>query len=53
MWRVVLPAKIDEDWVIHFEKMLYDNTQFILLLSVCKINPDNYFKQKLNKQLSF
>jgi hypothetical protein len=25
---------IDEDWVIpHFEKMLYDNTQFILLLS--------------------
>ena len=42
---------IDEDWIIpHFEKMLYDNTQFIILLSkYCKINPDNYFKDKLLK----
>ena len=46
---------VDEDWVIpHFEKMLYDNTQFILLLSkYCKINPDNYFKQKLEQTVEF
>ena len=38
---------VDEDWTVpHFEKMLYDNTQFILLLSkYCKINSDNYFKK--------
>ena len=46
---------IDEDWIIpHFEKMLYDNTQFIILLSkYCKINPDNYFKDKLAQTLDF
>ena len=46
---------VDEDWVIpHFEKMLYDNTQFILLLSkFCKINSDNYFKEKLEKTIEF
>ena len=46
---------VDEDWVIpHFEKMLYDNTQFILLLSkYCKINPDNYFKEKLEQTVEF
>ena len=46
---------VDEDWVIpHFEKMLYDNSQFILLLSkYCKINPSNYFKEKLEQTVEF
>ena len=46
---------VDEDWVIpHFEKMLYDNTQFILLLSkYCKINKDQYFKEKLEQTIEF
>ena len=46
---------VDEDWIIpHFEKMLYDNTQFILLLSkYCKINSDNYFKNKLEQTIEF
>ena len=46
---------VDENWVIpHFEKMLYDNTQFILLLSkYCKINEDNYFKEKLDQTIEF
>ncbi len=46
---------VDEDWIIpHFEKMLYDNTQFILLLSkYCKINPDNYFKEKIEQTVEF
>ena len=46
---------VDDNWVIpHFEKMLYDNTQFILLLSkYCKIDPDNYFKNKLSQTIEF
>ena len=46
---------VDEDWIIpHFEKMLYDNAQFILLLSkYCKINSDNYFKEKLEQTVEF
>ncbi len=46
---------IDEDWVVpHFEKMLYDNTQFILLLSkYCKINKDEYFTEKLDQTIEF
>ena len=46
---------VDEDWIVpHFEKMLYDNTQFILLLSkYCKINPDDYFKNKLEQTIEF
>ena len=46
---------VDEDWIIpHFEKMLYDNTQFILLLSkYCKINDDFYFKEKLEQTIEF
>ena len=46
---------VDENWIIpHFEKMLYDNTQFILLLSkYCKIDPDNYFKNKLSQTIEF
>jgi uncharacterized protein YyaL (SSP411 family) len=46
---------VDEDWIIpHFEKMLYDNAQFILLLSkFCKINSDDYFKDKLEQTIEF
>ncbi len=46
---------VDEDWIIpHFEKMLYDNTQFILLLSkYCKLNPDQYFVEKLDQTINF
>ena len=46
---------VDEDWIVpHFEKMLYDNAQFILLLSkYCKINSDNYFKEKLEQTIDF
>ena len=46
---------VDEDWIIpHFEKMLYDNTQFILLLSkYCKLKPDTYFKEKLYQTINF
>ena len=45
----------DENWIVpHFEKMLYDNTQFILLLSkYCKINTDNYYKYKLKQTVEF
>ncbi len=46
---------VDEDWIIpHFEKMLYDNAQFILLLSkYCKIKPETYFKEKLEQTINF
>ena len=46
---------VDENWIIpHFEKMLYDNAQFILLLSkYCKINKDDYFKEKLAQTIEF
>ena len=46
---------VDEDWIIpHFEKMLYDNTQFILLLSkYCKIDKDIYFRNKLSQTIEF
>jgi uncharacterized protein YyaL (SSP411 family) len=46
---------VDDSWIIpHFEKMLYDNTQFILLLSkYCKINNDKYFKEKLEQTIEF
>ena len=46
---------VDENWIIpHFEKMLYDNAQFILLLSkYCKINKDDYFKEKLAQTIKF
>ena len=46
---------VDENWIIpHFEKMLYDNTQFILLLSkYCKINSKNYYKEKLEQTVEF
>ena len=46
---------VDEDWIIpHFEKMLYDNSQFILLLSkYCKINKEEYFREKLSQTIKF
>ena len=46
---------VDENWIIpHFEKMLYDNTQFILLLSrYCKINKEIYYKEKLEQTIEF
>ncbi len=46
---------VDEDWIVpHFEKMLYDNTQFILLLSkYCKINNEDYYKYKLKQTIEF
>jgi uncharacterized protein len=46
---------VDDEWIIpHFEKMLYDNTQFILLLSrYCKINKDDYFREKLDQTIQF
>ncbi len=46
---------VDENWIIpHFEKMLYDNTQFILLLSkYCKINRETYYKEKLEQTVEF
>ncbi len=46
---------VDENWLVpHFEKMLYDNTQFVLLLSkYCKIKPDNYYKAKLEQTIEF
>ena len=46
---------VDDEWIIpHFEKMLYDNTQFILLLSkYCKINNDEYFREKLDQTIQF
>ena len=39
---------VDEEWLVpHFEKMLYDNVQFILLLSkYLKIQPNKYFLKK-------
>ena len=46
---------VDENWIIpHFEKMLYDNAQFILLLSkFCKINNNSYYKYKLKQTIEF
>ena len=46
---------VDENWIIpHFEKMLYDNVQFISLLSkYCKINSNSYLKAKLEQTIEF
>ena len=46
---------VDDQWIVpHFEKMLYDNTQFILLLSkYCKLNSDDYYKNKLIHTIEF
>ena len=46
---------VDENWLIpHFEKMLYDNAQFVLLMSkFLKINKDNYFEKKIIQTIEF
>ncbi len=46
---------VDEDWLVpHFEKMLYDNIQFILLLSkFLKIQPNKYFLKKITQTFNF
>ena len=46
---------VDEKWIVpHFEKMLYDNIQFVLLLSNYINYKDNkIFKNKLNQTINF
>jgi uncharacterized protein len=46
---------VDEDWLIpHFEKMLYDNAQFVLLISkFLKIKKDIYFEKKITQTIDF
>jgi len=46
---------VDDKWLVpHFEKMLYDNAQFILLLSkFYKIKPSQYYKDKIIQTISF
>ena len=46
---------VDKNWIIpHFEKMLYDNAQFVLLLSrYCKIDKGTYYKKKLEQTIEF
>ena len=46
---------VDETWLVpHFEKMLYDNAQFILLLSkFAKINGNKYYKDKIIQTISY
>ena len=45
----------DENWLIpHFEKMLYDNAQFVLLISkFLRINKDDYFEKKIIQTINF
>jgi len=45
----------DENWLIpHFEKMLYDNSQFVLLMSkFLQINKDDYFEKKITQTIEF
>jgi len=46
---------VDENWLIpHFEKMLYDNAQFVLLLSkYLKIKKNIYFEKKIIQTIEF
>jgi uncharacterized protein YyaL (SSP411 family) len=46
---------VDENWLTpHFEKMLYDNAQFVLLISkFLKINKDDYFEKKIIQTIDF
>ena len=46
---------VDENWLIpHFEKMLYDNAQFILLASKFnQINKNEYFEKKIIQTIDF
>ena len=45
----------DENWLIpHFEKMLYDNAQFVFLISkFLKINKNDYFEKKVIQTINF
>ena len=46
---------VDENWLIpHFEKMLYDNAQFVLLLSkFLEVEKNLYFEKKLIQTIEF
>ena len=46
---------VDENWLIpHFEKMLYDNAQFVLLLSkYLRIEKNKYFEKKIIQTIDF
>ena len=46
---------VDENWLIpHFEKMLYDNSQFVSLLSkYLKIEKSEYFEKKAIQTIDF
>ena len=46
---------VDDKWIIpHFEKMLYDNIQFISLLSkFYQSTKSDYFKKKLNQTINY
>ena len=46
---------VDENWLIpHFEKMLYDNAQFVLLISkFLKIKKTEYFEKKIIQTIEF
>jgi len=46
---------VDENWLIpHFEKMLYDNAQFVLLTSkFLRINKNEYFEKKIIQTIEF
>ena len=46
---------VDEDWIVpHFEKMLYDNAQFVLLLSrYLKIKKNSYYESKIIQTIEF
>ena len=46
---------VDENWLIpHFEKMLYDNAQFVLLLSkYLEVEKSEYFKKKIIQTIEF
>ena len=46
---------VDENWLVpHFEKMLYDNAQLILLISkYLKIKKNEYFEKKIKQTINF
>jgi len=46
---------VDEDWLIpHFEKMLYDNAQFVLLLSkFLRVEKNENFEKKIVQTIDF
>jgi len=46
---------VDEKWIIpHFEKMLYDNIQYVNLLNnYLSYNESDYFKKKLKQTIKF